>query len=560
MALAHEKISLTRSLTDLSNEYMNSLDQTKLIYDFYGNQGGQEIPFSYGLMMTPSAMNNYRPIMLTDAAGRVVLDSRYAEAARKSGIPQEGLDGLPSDKVRNMFLAQLCGEDRSANGINDFCGDYSGRGIISHALHEALVNIPYNQYAGLGDTSLLGNNTFMTSSSAQINIDGLKKYIADMGELNFEIPLVNEEVKSIVGELTQISQYMAPRIRTQAELGNPIGVGNASLLKMLNGTDYYLTSGIPAGKYQMDSWNLFTSTVQEYINWMHGAFQQILGATGNQSSGLDAAYSKLVSAIFENDYPSNWTTNDKGFTHTSTNTAPNDKLEQAYKATNASMLQRVSHFLSAADSRIIAGTKPNTNGSYYFGNVKWAPVGINMTAILEEYLTYFAEFMSMSDLYDYTPYGSKANNATKDKSFVYEIPHSESETNETFKFSNFYDTLFNLICDRGWVENKEVNDTKYLQNMLQNSKMWIAQQSDDGYYYQNNYASDRYIRVVSDSTAIAKAESKYNREKLKINQKEQEMDLKMKQLDTEISALTTEYDSVKSTISKNTERIFKRYG
>ena len=33
----------------------------------------------------------------------------------------------------------------------------------------------------------------------------------------------------------------------------------------------------------------------------------------------------------------------------------------------------------------------------------------------------------------------------------------------------------------------------------------------------------------------------------------------MKNLDTEISSLTTEYDTVKSVISKNIEKVFKRY-
>ena len=35
--------------------------------------------------------------------------------------------------------------------------------------------------------------------------------------------------------------------------------------------------------------------------------------------------------------------------------------------------------------------------------------------------------------------------------------------------------------------------------------------------------------------------------------------MKMKNLDTEISSLTTEYDTVKSVISKNIEKGFKRY-
>lgn len=95
--------------------------------------------------------------------------------------------------------------------------------------------------------------------------------------------------------------------------------------------------------------------------------------------------------------------------------------------------------------------------------------------------------------------------------------------------------------------------------MLKNGAMYISTLSDDGFYYQGNYSTNTYIKEVTDEEAIAQAEQKYNREKNKINYKENILDLKMKNLDTEISALSTEYDTIKSVISKNIEKAFKRY-
>ena len=95
MRLSHQKIALSRDMTTLSNEYQNSLTKTKLVYDFYGT-GDTSTPLSYSLMMSPSILNNNVPIMLTNAEGRVVLDAKYAAAARAAGIPQEGIDGYPS--------------------------------------------------------------------------------------------------------------------------------------------------------------------------------------------------------------------------------------------------------------------------------------------------------------------------------------------------------------------------------------------------------------------------------------------------------------------------------
>ena len=100
--------------------------------------------------------------------------------------------------------------------------------------------------------------------------------------------------------------------------------------------------------------------------------------------------------------------------------------------------------------------------------------------------------------------------------------------------ASFYDMLFNQIATKGWVQNDQVTDNEYLQTMLQNGSMYISTIGDDNYYYQGNYATN-------------------------INAKENIIDMKMKNLDTEISALTTEYDTVKSVISKNIEKTFKRY-
>ena len=109
MRLSHQKIALARELADLSNDYQNSLDQSKLVYDYYG-KGDTSTPLTYGILMNPSALNNYMPITVTDSLGRVTLNSKYAAAARAAGIPQEGLGTLPSEDLRNKFVQGLVEE------------------------------------------------------------------------------------------------------------------------------------------------------------------------------------------------------------------------------------------------------------------------------------------------------------------------------------------------------------------------------------------------------------------------------------------------------------------
>ena len=139
------------------------------------------------------------------------------------------------------------------------------------------------------------------------------------------------------------------------------------------------------------------------------------------------------------------------------------------------------------------------------------------------------------------------------------VTEAEIDDGDSGLYANFYDTMFNMICTKGWVENPQVDDEEYLSEMLKSGMVYISSLSDDGYYYQGNYSTDKAILEVSDTEAISRAEAKYNSEKVKIENKEETIDLKMKNLDTEISSLTTEYDTTKQVISKAVEKSFKRY-
>lgn len=151
------------------------------------------------------------------------------------------------------------------------------------------------------------------------------------------------------------------------------------------------------------------------------------------------------------------------------------------------------------------------------------------------------------------------SDATYDYLFEYTIKTGSEVSSDDLGQATFYDALFNQICSNGWTENNNIDDNEYLKEMLQSGMLYISKMKDDGYYYQANYATDSYIKEISDDTAIAQAEAKYTTEKAKLNAKEETLDLKMKNLDTEISSLSTEYDTVKNTISKNIEKSFKRY-
>ncbi len=544
MGLSHEKISLARDMVNISNEYQNSLDQTKLIYDYYGT-GDQQYQLNYGLMYTPSALNNYSPITLTNAQGRIVLDSKYAYIAKSIGIPQEGLNGLPSDAMRNAWV----------EGLRD-------RGIITPAACETIKACPYNQLAGVGGKA---GDGYLVSEL-------VKKQVADADadpELTYkDLVTALLATSSSKLDLTSFSKVLNDAAKSGITWGQEGGKTGAviipgssetklDLYKLLTGDqEAYATvtgqmrKGSTVGHKQ--DWpepgelnnlqNILVNNTDTFLTWMYNEFANVLdigdGVSGN---ALDYALMQVQDIILKKD---NYHQND---------ISRNANLDYSRSEANKNAKNYLGAYI----------VKSNARGSWTSVGYASSTASISLNNLAESFLTYFAQFLEGStanSTYD-AKIGKKDGQAlvTNDADYLYKIATDWISSDDN-RLANGWDKLFNQICTNGWLENDNVQDPKYMQNMLQNGMMFLGREKDDGFYYQGNYATDKYIKVMADDTAIAQAEAKYNTAKQKVNQKEQVLDLKLKNLDTEISALTTEYDSVKSVIGKQIEKSFKRYG
>ena len=99
----------------------------------------------------------------------------------------------------------------------------------------------------------------------------------------------------------------------------------------------------------------------------------------------------------------------------------------------------------------------------------------------------------------------------------------------------FYDKLFTAIAEKGWEYNSKVEDTNYLNQMLQNNQYYITTMSNatdengKSYYeYDSNIASNfDNIVSVNDSDAANEALADYEYEKSIINEKESRIDTRM---------------------------------
>ena len=517
MKLSHQKIALARELADLSNEYQNSLDQSKLVYDYYG-KGDTSTPLSYGILMNPSTLNNYMPITVTDSMGRITLNSKYAEVARKAGIPQEGLGTLPSEDLRNKFIQGLIGEE-----------------IITEDFGNRIQKLPYNQNAGFG-----GDVTVATQTTTG-NYNYLMNYIKENCTNSYDL-------KNITNGVNGAKTNDGTQDADSEELKS------TNLYNLLTSHVIISACGKDGNKWPDNEAKLLANNLSSdtsgLFSWLQNELSQVLGVNTYAQQALAYA-TEQMSKMFDTSKYSN--------IESISGTRREVDNKTKTKKCREGNINDSKNLIGFSFSKLSMGV----------GHKKRNPtIAIDLSNLAQAYLTYFADYMNGiskvddkgKQVFDVNQ-GSKdsSNLAENNKTYQYVMKTGTSVSSDDMAQATFYDALFNQICANGWTENNQIEDKTYLQQMLQSGMLYLSKTKDDGYYYQENYATDSYIKEVTDDTKVAQAEAKYTTEKAKLNAKEETLDLKMKNLDTEISSLTTEYDTVKNTISKNIEKSFKRY-
>ena len=573
MRLSHQKIALSRELADLSNEYQNSLDQTKLIYDYYGT-GDTSTPLSYNILMSPSTLNDYMPTILTDALNRVTLNGKYASAARFAGIPQEGLGTLPSEAMRQAFVEGL----------------YNS-GLISETLKDTIKGLPYNQAAGFGGDVTVAVQTQDVTFDELVNI--LNNTSVKPLSCNVELNSIMESV-GYMGLYDTDTKNNVIESNSKAEVE---GESSITLGDILSG-DYVLWAqtgdcGQSTGTVAMLGGVTDAIINSSFWDTMFDTFESLFD-TGDAytQSALEYARVQMEKYIDDPRYDENgdiYKTNGKDWDYLHEKTNEDDSTKwNSFNVLKHNSTIYIDTYSNDGNNKVKdeaidmadsdgEGTRKGLTG--YIGIVAAghtdsgddeandcrSTLSVNLSTMMKAYLTYFYDFLngvSTTDIYGMDEYC--VNDTVKlssliDEDTVFTISTGNMVSSDDVAQATFYDALFNQICANGWTENDNINDTEYLQQMLQNGMLFISKSKDDGYYYQGNYATDPYIKEISDDTLVAQAEAKYTTEKAKLNSKEETLDMKMKNLDTEISSLTTEYDTVKNTISKNIEKSFKRY-
>ena len=120
------------------------------------------------------------------------------------------------------------------------------------------------------------------------------------------------------------------------------------------------------------------------------------------------------------------------------------------------------------------------------------------------------------------------------------------------------------------LDDNLLNSQEWLQFALEHGVVTLEQvqfvedaEDDTGLEYSKwkstSFGACADIIQVDDEVAIARAEANYTKKLNEIQAKDKKYDTDIKKLDTEHTALQTEYDSIKEVISKNVDRSFKAF-
>lgn len=655
--LAQQKLSITNQLSDVAAEYSNALNSTKLMWQ--NEAVGQDYGVTYSLFMTPSAMNDFNPYLVTTTSGAIVLNSEYAEAARVAGISKAG--GIGSQESRDKFIAALVPsgiitqETAVAITKTDYTGvkDSTGKVTLTEipttntdksgpVINPASVS--WNPSAGMGaepmnkggaDAMQLAD-LILSESIGQQKLDWTSMYVTagkiseteynrGLEELNKNLELARrgydsnnpEDISSAA--LEQFTTDMTT-LETAIETAKTNGNENELNKLLTDKRNLRESNPIKAAMYDIDLYqNTYSSSKMDFssvksnFQTSKGEIQDSKITTTTDAEGK-TIYTVSGLTIVQNGLINRYETEIEDMTvgdllssnvvlmmqTNAKNDAGRKTAAKAMSTTVESLLQYIANVFGygqegvglnvddasneALEYALMMTTKQflkpenviqsgsrksdksmTENSAYLNAEASnrisqdndGTYTAVSLSNMLSSFLTYFDNYISGTNSnYVVGKTAETSAYVTDDRGYYYIGQANEALAERDEKLADFFDEVYNNICEHGWREDSAIDDYEYLESVIKDGRYSMSSLNNDGYYYQTRYNETGYIVEVSDSDAIARAEAEYTQKKAELNYKEDSIDMKSKQLDAEISVLTTEYDTVKNLITKSIEKTF----
>lgn len=573
--LAQQKLEITNQLSDVASEYSNALNSTKLLWS--NEAVGADYGLTYSLLMMPSAINDYNPYMITTTSGAVVLNSEYAAAAKAAGISKAG--GVGSQDSRDRFIAALVPgglitqETANQLTVKDYQYETDAPGSVKLSATqptEVTSSVAWNPGAGMGDQpmdkasvdAMQLSDLILSESIGQQKIDWAQLTVDKNGgkitQAEFDKKkadyddLINEARKAgNDAEVTRLTQEKSDYIA--ANSGN---IDSFVLSNQFQTSD----SEIKSSGYTVVENGIINHYEDEIENMTIGdllAKNVVLMMKGDKASEISDSVEKLLESIAKV-----FGLGQKGV-GLNVDDASNEALKYALEMTTNIFLK--------PGNAITVGSRDSasamTDNSAYLNATEYNRISqakgytaVSLSNMISTFLTYFDNRLNGGDS-DYVV-GKTVETSlfvTDNKGYYYigQTDANAPKLNE--KLADFYDEIYNNICEHGWREDASLDDDEYLESMIKDGRYSLSSLNNDGYYYQTRYNETGYMVEVSDTDAISRAEAEYTQKKAELTYKEDSIDMKTKKLDAEISTLSTEYDTVKSLLSKNIEKTFAMF-
>lgn len=589
--IAQQKLEITNQLSDISVDYANAMNATKLIWN--NEAATYDYGVNYGLLMTPSAMNNYNAYMVTTNSGAIVLNAAYASAAKAAGISKAG--GIGSQDSRDKFIAALVPEgiitQDSANAITikdrqfDKNGNFTeitntdktqNNGIITNPL-----SVPWNPVTGMGAAPMDKESVDMMDLSAMILSESIGQQTVDWDQLFLPIQQAANPSKKLITQ----SEY--DRVITNYD--KQIGEKQAALEAADDASKPAIRDELNKLKTEKKDYeknnkeNIMPAVTNPFNtgNSLNTQFSIISGSTIKNEDIKDMTLGEILAS---NVVLIKETPDTKAFTESAmkllesfanilgydrpTGTGLNvDEASQKALEFAFNMTKHMYEFGSKVKGTGGKNTSSMVDNSAYNGAVNNNRIGsngtqtaISLTNMMSSFLTYYDNYLRGNDSPYYVGQSLDTTNyVTDDSSYMYVGRSTNNEVTRSQKLADFFDQIYNNICEHGWREDAAIEDGEYFESMLKNSRYCLSSLNNDGYYYQTRYNETGYMVEVSDEDAIARAEAEFTQKKAELTYKEDSIDMKSKKLDAEISMLSNEYEAVKNLISKSIEKTFTMF-
>lgn len=499
--LSSQKMALAREADKISLKHNEALNEKRLKWS--NDAGATMYDLSYKTLMHPSQMNAYEPYMLTDHAGKVVVDDlykKYAEMISPNGAPGGNYEGY-----RSKILSELLGITES---------EFNAKLEHTNRLEKLRKEL-----------ALLENESHPLETKKIIAImleemGNLSSNAVTDKEVSLSAPVSNATRGTSWGDIglsiqTKDGNYVS-NIEWEGGEGSPSDA-NDKLLKIIK----ELAGNIDTNKYYVSETAMQQAIQATYDQFSSCAWSGSGQDDNRQRAAENAPDYNTVTYFYDKKA---WLLDDKN--HSIAVSLTN--------LANVFLINLLGKPEEKQQIRDVAGYRFDLEDNY-----------LTTRKSQDEYNAW-----------------QEAIAKKKAEIEACEAEFADPLDAEIRKKIDFYDAIFNAIAKFGWTHNEYLNDNGYLNDVLQTGMYNITQgeESTTGWEYDESTPTTcPNIFTVSDTDAINKSIADYEAQKAKINNKESAIDVRMQKLETEQTAISEMLESYRKMIDDNIDNTFSTF-